>query len=151
MRRFVPFGLMAMLFLILVPTLQAQDVTGDWTLTFTRAGRGGGAAMEVTQEFTFVLGEDGKTVTGTTMMAMRGGRGGGEAAPAPQEIAISDGMFEGGTLTFTISQSMGERTMTTTYTATVTGDTMEGSFARGGGMGGGMGAGEPTPFKGTRK
>ena len=60
--------------------------------------------------------------------------------------------FEDGKLTFAVNQTMGERTMSTTYAATVTGDTMEGTMTRGG-MGGRAGgaAPTPTPFKATKK
>jgi len=144
MRRFVPLGLMAMSLMFLATSVQAQDVTGSWTLTYSQMGRQGGQAREVSMELTLV--QDEATVTGTTMLAMGRGRAGGEA-PAPQEVAISDGKIEGNQLTFTINRTMGERTMSTVYTATVDEDTMEGTLT----MAGGMGGGEPIPFKGVKK
>ena len=143
MRRIVLLGLMAMLFLFMGTPLQGQDVTGDWTLTYTMMDRQG-QAMERSMEITF--SQDGATVTGTTMMQMRG-RGGGGEAPAPQEVAIRDGKMEDGQLIFSINRGMGERTMTMTFTGTVSGSTMEGTMAFSGGMGGG----EPVPFKGVKK
>jgi len=146
MRRFVPFGLMAALLLIMAPSLQAQDVTGDWILTYSQMGRQGGQARETSMELT--LKQDGAAVTGTTMMAMGGRRGGGEA-PAPQEIAISDGKMEDGVLTFSLTRGMGERTMTIVYTGTVDGNTMAGTLAMP--AMGGMGQRDPIPFKGVKK
>jgi len=143
MRRFVPLGLMATLFMFLGTPLQGQDVTGTWTLTYSQMGRQGGQAREVSMDFTFQ--QDGSVVTGTTMMAMGGRRGGGEA-PAPQEVAISDGKMEGDKLTFAINRGMGERVMTMTFTGTVSGSTMEGSMATSG-----MRASDPIPFKGVKK
>ena len=143
MRRFIPFGLMAVLLLFMAPSLQAQDVTGDWTITYSQMGRQGGQAREVSMDFTFQ--QDGAAVTGTTMMAMGGRRGGGEA-PEPQEIAISDGKMEGDKLTFVINRGMGERVMTMTFTGTVAGGTMEGTMAMSG-----MRASDPVPFKGMKK
>jgi hypothetical protein len=153
MRRALPVSFVTLLLLVLAIPAQGQDLSGTWVMTYTRQARGGGQPTEVTQEFTFAVAEDG-TITGTTMMAMRGGRpgGGGGSPPAPQEVALSDVKFEEGTLTFSINRTMGERTMTTDYTATVSGNAMEGSFTRAGGMrGGGGGAPQPTPFKAVKK
>jgi hypothetical protein len=144
MRRTVPVGLVAMLFAFMAVPLHAQDVTGSWTLTYSMMGRQGGQAREVSMEFN--LKQDGTAVTGTTMMAMGRGRGGGEA-PAPQEIAIEDGKMDGSTLTFSFTRGMGDRSMTQTFTATVSGNTMEGTIT----MSGGMGGGDPIPFKGVKK
>lgn len=143
MRRFAPLGLLAACAFFMVSPLQAQDVTGDWTLTYTMAGRQG-QSMERTMEFTFQ--QDGTTLTGTTVMQMRGRPGGGEA-PAAQEVAIQDGKVEGNQITFSIVRGMGERSMTLTFTGTVSGTTMEGNLT----MSGGMGGGEPVPFKGVKK
>ena len=142
MRRFVPLGLMAMLFMFMGAPLQAQDVTGDWTLTYSQMGRDG-QSMERTMEITFQ--QDGADVTGTTMMQMRG-RGGGGDPPAPQEVAISDGKMEGDKLTFLISRGTAERTMTLTFNGTVSGGTMEGTMTMSG-----MRASDPVPFKGVKK
>ena len=146
MRRIVPLGLMAILLMFLGTPLQAQDVTGTWTITYSQMGRQGGQAREVSMEIT--LQQNGTEVAGTTMMAMGRGRGGAEA-PAPQEVAITDGKMEDGVLTFSLTRGMGERTMTTVYTATVDGNTMEGTMTMP--AMGGMGEREPTPFKGVKK
>ena len=147
MPRIAPFWFLAMLLLFLAPPLQAQDVTGDWVLTYTAAGRGG-EAMERSMEFTFV--QEGSTVTGTTVFARMGqrpGGGGGGAVPDPEPIEIKDGKMEGDKLTFVISRSMGQQTITMTFAATVSGDTMEGTLTTAGGRRGG---GE-VPLKGVRK
>jgi hypothetical protein len=153
MRRAIPFAFVSLLLLFLVVPAQAQDLEGTWVLTYSRQARGGGQATEVTQEFTFEVAEDG-TITGKTMMAMRGGRGGGGAgaAAAPQEVPLSDVKLEDGKLTFSVNRTFGERTMSTNYSATVTGNTMDGTFTMAGGMRPG-GGGQPaaTPFKGVKK
>jgi len=146
MRRFVPLGLMAAFLLFMAPSLQAQDVTGTWTITYSQMGRQGGQARDVSMDVT--LKQDGTVVTGSTMMAMGGRRGGGEA-PAPQEVAVSDGKMEDGVLTFSLTRGMGERTMTTVYTGTVDGNTMAGTLAMP--AMGGMGQRDPIPFKGVKK
>jgi hypothetical protein len=136
-----------MLLLFLAPPLQAQDVTGDWVLTYTAAGRGG-EAMERSMEFTFT--QEGSTVTGTTVFARMGqrpGGGGGRNVPDPQPIEIKDGKLEGDQLTFVVSRSMGQQAITMTFVATVSGNTMEGTLTTTGGRRGG---GE-VPFKGVKK
>ena len=147
MRRIVPFGLSAILLMFLAAPTQAQNVSGEWTITYSQMGRQGGQAREISMEVTFL--QDGVTVTGTTMMAMRGRRGGGGDPPAPQEVEISDGTMEDGTLTFSIARGMGERTMTMVFTGTVEGDAMQGTMAMA--MPGGMGGREPIAFKGVKK
>ena len=148
MRRIAPIGFLAALLLFLTPQLQAQDVTGDWVLTYTAAGRGG-EAMERSMEFTFT--QDGSTVTGTTVFARMGqrpGGGGGRAIQEPEPIEISDGKMEGDKLTFTVSRSMGQRSISMVFVATVSGNTMEGTLTTVGGMRTGEGE---TPFTGVKK
>ena len=146
MRRIVPLGLMAVLFMFMAPGLEAQDVSGAWTLTYTQMGRDG-QSMERTMEITFE--QEGAAVTGTTMMQMRGRPGGGGGAPpAPQEVTIEGGKMEDGQLTFNIVRGQGERSMTMVFTAKVAENTMEGTLAMTGGMRAG---GEPVPFKGVKK
>jgi hypothetical protein len=137
---------MAALLLFLAPSLQAQDVSGTWTLTYSMMGRQGGQAREVSMDVTLV--QEGAAITGTALMQMRGRPGGGGDPPAPQEIPISDGKIEGNEFTFTITRSMGERSMSTVYSGTVAGNAMEGTMTMTGGMRGG---GEPIPFKGVKK
>lgn len=138
MRRFVPVGFMAAMLLLVTLPLQAQNVSGTWDITTTT--QRGERTISVT------LVQDGATVTGTATMPMMGRPGGGGGGGAPMEVEISDGKFENGTLTFSITMGMGERSFTQTYTATtVTADAMEGTVA------GGMRATEPTPFKGVKK
>jgi len=146
MRRIVPLGLMAILFMFMAPGLEAQDVSGTWTLTYSQMGRDGQSA-ERTMEITFE--QEGAAVTGTTMMQMRGRPGGGGGTPpAPQEVTIDGGKMEDGQLTFNIVRGQGERSMTMVFTAKVAENTMEGTLAMTGGMRAG---GEPVPFKGVKK
>ena len=143
MRGILSLGLMAALFTFLAPPLQAQDITGTWTLTYTMMGRQGGQGMERSMDVTLNL--EGTTVTGTALMQMRGRPGGGDPPP-PQETPISDGSFVDGKLTFSITMGMGERSFTQTFVATtVTAETMEGTIT------GGMRATDPIPFKGVKK
>lgn len=140
MRRFVPSCLAALTLLLIALPLQAQvNITGTWEIT-TVTQRG-----ERIQTFTFQ--QDGATLTGTTQMAAMGrpGGAGAGAGGAPREIAISNGKVDGDKITFELVMGMGERTMTQTFTGTVTGDTMEGTIA------GGMRQAEPIPFTGKRK
>ena len=144
MRKAIPLFLTILLSLFLVPDrAQAQDVSGTWTLTYTMMGRQGGQGMERSMDVT--LQQDGTNITGTALMQMRGRPGGGDPPPA-REIAISDGKFEDGTLTFSITTGMGERSFTQTFVATsVTATTMEGTLS------GGMRSTDPIPFKGVKK
>lgn len=142
MRSLISLAFMAVLMTLAAP-LQAQDVTGDWTLTYSMMGRGGTPGREVSMDVSLV--QDGAEVTGTALMAMGGGRGAG--GPEPQEIAITDGKMDGDQLTFSVVRGMGERSMTFIYSGTVAGNTMEGNLA----MDGGRGPREPIPFKGVKK
>ena len=142
MRSVISLAFMAVLMTLAAP-LQAQDVTGDWTLTYSMMGRQGGQAREVSMDVS--LQQDDNEVTGTALMAMGGGRGG--AAGAPQEIAITDGKIEGDKFTFSVARGMGERSMAFVYSGTVVGATMEGTMA----MGGGRGGREPIVFTGVKK
>ena len=78
---------------------------------------------------TFVFAQDGMNVTGTAQMRMG-------------EVAIKNGMLHGDQLTFSLELGMGDRTMTQTFAATVTGDTLEGKITTPRGE---------NPFKGARK
>ncbi len=137
MRRSICFGLAALAPFLLAMPVQAQvDVTGTWEIT-TVTQRG-----ERTMTFTFQ--QEGTTFTGSTEFAPMG-RGGGVAAGGPREIPISNGKVEGDKISFDLVMGMGERTMTQTFTGTVTGDTIEGT------MTGGMQQTAPIPFTGKRK
>ncbi|MDP2959756.1 MAG: hypothetical protein Q8N53_25355 [Longimicrobiales bacterium] len=100
---------------------QAQTVTGTWELSW-ETPRGA-------QTVTFVFAQEGMNVTGTGQMRMG-------------EVAIKNGMLHDDQLTFSIEFGMGDRTMTQTFAATVTGDAMEGKITTPRGE---------NPFKGTRK
>lgn len=132
MRRLIPLGFLA-LFVFLTPPAQAQDVSGDWELT-SEGPRGA-------RTFTATFAQDGSTVTGTVVM-QRMGRPGGGGGGGTQEVEVSDGKVEDGTLTFTLNLGMGDRTFSQTFTATVSGDTMEGTITTPRGE---------NPFTGKRK
>ena len=103
------------------PSAHAQDVAGTWEISW-ETPRGA-------QTVTFVFAQEGMNVTGTAQMRMG-------------EVAIKNGMLHGDQLTFSLEFGMGDRTMTQTFAATVTGDTMEGKITTSRGE---------NPFKGTRK
>jgi hypothetical protein len=134
---------MAILLMFMAPTLEAQDVTGDWTITYSMMGRQGGQAREVSMDVSFK--QDGAAVTGTALMAMGGRRGGGGREPQP--IPLTDTKLEGDQLSFTVARGMGERTISFVFNGTVAGNAMEGTMT----MGGGRGGAEPIPFKGIKK
>lgn len=145
MRRIALFSVVPALLLLFVGPLHAQNpnVTGAWELTYSMTGRGGQA---MTRTMTVTFQQDGTAVTGTVTIAGMGRRGGaGETPPPPQEIAIENGKMDGNTLTFDYTMGMGDRSFTQSFTATVTGDTMEGT------MSGGMRQTEPVPFTGKKK
>jgi hypothetical protein len=141
MRRLIPFAFMALLMIMAGP-LQAQDVSGVWTLSYSQMGRQGGAPRDVSMDVT--LKQDGATVTGSALMPM-GGRGGGGGEP--QEVPIAEGKIEGDKLTFSIVRGQGERSMVLLFTSTVAESDMEGTLA----MTGGRGGQEPIAFKGIKK
>jgi hypothetical protein len=89
------------------------------------AGRNGGS-----QEMTFTLKADGSALTGTVNGGGGGGRGGGGGgkkgggAPAgPRQI--SDGKIDGDKVTFTVKTEANGQTRVTTYTGTISGDTLQ--------------------------
>lgn len=122
MRR-TPAAALAALALLLAFSLpaSAQSIAGTWDLTW-ETPRGA-------QTVTFVLAQDGMNVTGTAQMRMG-------------EVAIKNGMLHGDHLTFTLELGMGERTMTQSFSATVSGDAMDGKITTPRGE---------NPFKGVRK
>lgn len=144
MRRLIPFGLLAVLFGFIAPPAQAQDLSGDWILTYSMMGRQGGQAREVTMNVT--LGQDGSDLTGTAFMRGRG-RPGGAGGGGVQEIPIADGKLDGDSFTFSVVRGMGERSMTTVFSGKLVEGAMEGEMA----MQGGMGNRPPVPFKGVKK
>jgi len=109
---------------------QDVDVTGDWEIT-SESPRGA-------QVIPITFAQEGNTVTGSA--EMRQGA-----------VEIQDGKIEGSTLTFKIVMSFGQRSMEQVYTATVDGDTMEGTIAMAGGMGGARAGNRgPRPFTAKR-
>jgi hypothetical protein len=87
----------------------AADVTGKWT--FERPGRNGN-----TQTVTLNLKSDGGKLTGSVSQPGRGG--------SPMEAQITDGKIDGNNISFKTSMQMGDNTMTTEYTGTVSGDSI---------------------------
>ncbi len=111
----------------LTAAAQDVDVTGNWEITF-ESPRG-------VRVIPITFAPEGTTVTGSA--EMRG-----------SAVEIQDGKIEGNTLTVRIVMSFVERTMEQFYTATVTGDTMEGKISMpAGGMGGGGGGDRPFTAK----
>jgi hypothetical protein len=123
---------MALLHLLASP-LQAQDVTGTWEIT-SETQRG-------SRSFDVTFVQNGVEVEGTAILQMRGPPGGGGGG-SPQEVPITDGAMDGDQLTFTLTMGMGDRTFSQTFTATVSGDTMEGTITTPRGE---------NPFTGTKK
>jgi hypothetical protein len=135
MRRLAPFAILSLLLLAGACQLQAQavDVTGTWEITWeTQRGA-------TTSTFTFA--QDGMALVGTAQMTM-GGRPGGGAGGGTREIEITDGKVEGNAITFSMAMGMGERSMSFTFSGTVSGDTMEGTMTTPRGE---------NPFTGKRK
>ena len=143
MRRLLPFGLLAVLFFLPAPPAQAQDMSGDWVLTYTMMGRQGGQGREVSMNVTLV--QEGEALTGTAFMQMRAR--GGAGGSGVQEVPITDGSVDGNSFSFSVVRGMGERSMAFVYSGTMTEEGMEGEMA----MQGGMGNRPPIPFKGVRK
>jgi len=113
----------------------AQDLTGTWEVS-SQTQRG-------TQTMTLALEQSGSTVTGTITLTpggRRGGRGGGEGGA--QTVEILDGTAEGGSFSFNMILSFGDRSIAQAYSGTFEGDAMEGIIE--GGRGGGR------PFTGER-
>jgi hypothetical protein len=93
------------------------NVAGTWEITMA-AMQGGGGGGGTPQPQTLTLKQDGTKVSGTIS-----GRGG--------ETPI-DGSVSGNTLTFTVTrQGRDGNSMTITYTATVSGDTLTGKMSGG--------------------
>lgn len=87
----------------------AADVTGKYT--YEQQGRGGN-----TTTVTLNLKADGSKITGSVVRPGRGGN--------PMEAQITDGKIDGNNISFKTSQQMGDNTMTTEYTGTVSGDSI---------------------------
>jgi len=133
MRRFTPFALLTLLCLAGASQVQGQvNVTGTWALSWeTQRGA-------TTSTFTFVQEE--AAFTGTAQMTMGGPPGGGGGGT--REVEITDGKVEGNRVTFSMPMRRGDQTMSFTFSATVTGDAMEGTMTTPRGE---------TPFKGIKK
>jgi hypothetical protein len=88
----------------------AADVSGKWT--FEQAGRGGGNPVTVT----LTLKAEGGKLSGTVVRPGRNGN---------MEAQITDGKVDGNNISFKTSQQMGDNTMTTEYTGTLSGDELK--------------------------
>jgi hypothetical protein len=91
------------------------DATGTWK--WTQQGRQGGNPTDWTAK----LKQEGEKVTGTVS-----GTFGGQ----PTEMAISDGTFKDGTLTFNIVREFNEQRRVTKYSGKLDGDTIKGKMER---------------------
>jgi len=118
---------------VLATPLQAQSLTGTWTVT--TEGRGG----QITR--TLVLSQEGSALTGTITFALGGRRGGG-ARGAGQSLVLSEGSVEGNAFRFTMTVDVQGTTITQRHSGTFEGDTMAGRIE--GGRGGSQ------PFTGRR-
>jgi hypothetical protein len=94
--------------LVVAFAAMAADVTGKWV--YEQPGRGGGNPTQVTLN----LKASGSTLTGSVV---RPGRGGD-----PMESQISEGKIDGNNISFKITMQMGDNSMTTEYSGTVSGD-----------------------------
>jgi len=94
--------------LVLCLAAFAADVTGKWT--FEQQGRGGNPTT-----VTLNLKADGMKLTGSVVRPGRNGN---------QEAQITDGKIDGSTISFKTSQTMGDNTITSEYTGTVSGDSI---------------------------
>jgi hypothetical protein len=134
MRHIIPSTFLALLLFAGVQQVQAQvDITGAWEISWeTQRGA---------TNTTITFAQEDNAFTGVAQMAAMGRPGGGGGGGA-REVEITDGKIDGNKITFSMAMGMGERSMTFTFTGTVTGDTMEGTMttARG-----------ENPFTGKRK
>ena len=97
--------------LVVAFVAMAADVTGKWV--YEQPGRGGGNPTQVTLN----LKANGTTLTGSMV---RPGRGGD-----PMESAISEGKIDGDNIAFKVTMQMGDNSMTTEYTGTVSGNELK--------------------------
>jgi hypothetical protein len=83
----------------------AADISGTWKGEANPNGKGGPP--------TFTFKADGSKLTGT----MTAGRGG--------DVEITNGKIDGDKVYFEVTRTMGDNTMTTKYTGTVSGTTIK--------------------------
>lgn len=134
MRRMIPSAIMSILLLAaFIPAKAQVDITGTWEITWE--------GMRGTTTSVFTFQQDGDTFTGTAQIETMG-RAGGRGAGQVREMEISDGKVQGDRITFTVTIGMGPRALTPVYTATVSGDSMEGTMKT---------ARRESPFTGIRK
>jgi len=112
---------MAAVVLMMHAPLRAADVTGKWVAQVT--GQNGNQ-----QQVTFNLKADGNTLTGTVTGGGGGGRGGrrgGGGGGNAQAREISDGKIDGDNVSFSVKTEANGQTRVTTYTGTISGDTLQ--------------------------
>ncbi len=96
------------LLLVVAFAAMAADPTGKWT--YEQAGRQGGNPVTVTLN----LKASGGALTGNISRPGRDGNA--------METPISDGKVDGDNITFTTSRTMGDMTIKTQYSGTVSGN-----------------------------
>lgn len=134
MRRLIPAAYFVALLLLPSGFLEAQvNLDGAWEITWE------GMRGPTTSVFTFQ--QDGNTFTGTARIEAMG-RAGGRGAGQVREVPIHNGTIEGNQITFTVTIGQGPRALEPVYTATVSGDSMEGTMKT---------ARRESPFTGVRK
>ena len=89
--------------------LLAADVSGKWVAE--QPGRNGGPPRQITFNFTV----DGSKLTGTVSQPGRTGT---------MDSEIKDGKVDGDNISFKVTRTMGDQEMTTEYTGTISGDTL---------------------------
>lgn len=116
-------GFCALLVLGAVAQASAQkaDPAGKWG--WTMPGRNGGPD----RKFTLTLKVEGDKLTGKLVTPGRGDQ--------TSEIEIKEGTIKGDEISFKVTTERGGNTMTTKYTAKITGDTLKGKTEREGGTG----------------
>jgi len=135
MRRLTPAFFFTLLLLLLSSaSIQAQtDISGTWEITWE------GMRGATTSVFTFQ--QEGDTFTGTAQIETMG-RAGGRGAGQIREVPVTDGKINGDQITFMVTIGQGPRAMTPVYSATVSGDSMEGTMRT---------ERRESPFTGVRK
>lgn len=109
--------------------VQAADkVDGTWTWTQQARGGGGGGGGQA-RTTTLTLKSDGEKLTGKISSP---GRGGGAAT----ETEISNGKISGSDVSFSVTRTMGQNTVTVKYSGKLDGDTIKGEMEMPGRNGG---------------
>jgi hypothetical protein len=121
------------LLLVVALAAMAADVTGKWT--YEQTGRPGGNPTTVT----LTLKADGAKLSGNIARPGRDGN--------VMETPIAEGKVDGDNITFKTVMQMGDNTMTTEYTGTVSGSEIKLKISRPGRDGGAPQVSEVTAKK----